>query len=541
MGSAVNTVPAQTGSESSTGTAAARPNPVAFETLVTVTGARPSSEGTRDLFTEETRTILVFVDGAVIQLESPVNEGQLLFVTNKKSHEEIVCQVLRKKKFGATAACYVELQFTEEKPKYWGVAFPKGKQRGAEFTVAEHVAAEKTTEPEAGAAPAPHDDKDVEELKTQVEELRKQQAELEKRNEVEAKAQAASAETLQAAGESTKSVDPAPEVRTEKNVQGSASGGEALLMPRVESEKATVPGWAVAMALPTQAKGEAREAAASETDSLPKPELDFSRVSSAATPEEIAARASLKVAPWREKARIAGLVVMLGALGFFAYPRVEPYVSSMIKKAGARNRPASTPTPKPAAAQPELAPGGGLAKGTNAAVPSAAPANANNAKAVGGRGKEETAASPAPAGLSEVKEKAPEPRVIEGAAVRKASGASGRAEKKTPVRETAGEAAVSAVEVAPADAPMTPAKLFHAAQPVYPPDAMRRYITGDVKAELVVDATGRVGEVKVISGPSALRDAALVALKKYEYAPATQGGKAVASKATAVVKFWFNP
>ena len=126
-----------------------RPNPVAFETAVNVTGARPSSEGARDLFTEETRTILVFVDGAVIQLTSPVSEGQLLFLTNKKSNEEVVCQVLHKRRFGA-AACYVELQFTEEKPNYWGVAFPKGKKQSAAFTAAEHVAAEKTTEQAAG-------------------------------------------------------------------------------------------------------------------------------------------------------------------------------------------------------------------------------------------------------------------------------------------------------------------------------------------------------------------------------------------------------
>jgi protein TonB len=80
-----------------------------------------------------------------------------------------------------------------------------------------------------------------------------------------------------------------------------------------------------------------------------------------------------------------------------------------------------------------------------------------------------------------------------------------------------------------------------AATPVYPPEAMRSYITGDVKAEVVVEASGRVGEVKVVSGPKALREAAVAALKQYEYAPATQGGRAVESKAVVVVKFWFNP
>jgi len=86
-----------------------------------------------------------------------------------------------------------------------------------------------------------------------------------------------------------------------------------------------------------------------------------------------------------------------------------------------------------------------------------------------------------------------------------------------------------------------PAKLIKAATPVYPPDAMRNYITGDVKLEAMVEANGRVGMVKVLSGPGSLRDAAVEALKRYQYSAATQGGKAVASKVMATVKFWFNP
>jgi len=57
----------------------------------------------------------------------------------------------------------------------------------------------------------------------------------------------------------------------------------------------------------------------------------------------------------------------------------------------------------------------------------------------------------------------------------------------------------------------------------------------------VVQASGKVGAVKVISGPASLRDAAVEALKQYEYAAATQGGKAVESRVMVVVKFWFNP
>jgi len=38
-----------------------------------------------------------------------------------------------------------------------------------------------------------------------------------------------------------------------------------------------------------------------------------------------------------------------------------------------------------------------------------------------------------------------------------------------------------------------------------------------------------------------LRQAAVDALKQYEYAPATQGGRAVPAHVNVTVKFWYNP
>ena len=49
------------------------------------------------------------------------------------------------------------------------------------------------------------------------------------------------------------------------------------------------------------------------------------------------------------------------------------------------------------------------------------------------------------------------------------------------------------------------------------------------------------GRDEDFGGAEALRQAAKDALKQYEYAPATQGGKAVASKLVVTVKFWFDP
>jgi len=73
-----------------------KPQPVALEVPVTVNGAR-TVEGSdkREPFSETTKTVLVFGNGAVIRLGSPVAPGQLLFLTNEKTKKEVVCQVVK--------------------------------------------------------------------------------------------------------------------------------------------------------------------------------------------------------------------------------------------------------------------------------------------------------------------------------------------------------------------------------------------------------------------------------------------------------------
>ena len=202
MSSAANI--AGTESHTSEGNGKPRPNPVALEVMVNVTGAKPQvAGGARDLFFEETSTVLVFKDGAVIRLAAPVEVGQLLFLTNRKSNQEVVCQVLRTRSFKQDSV-FVELQFTEERTDYWGVAFPEEKRGGAEFRAVEHVQAEATTAARVDAPVAPHSAEDVNQLKEEVEALRDQLVVLEKKNveEVAAKAMAdAAAERDKAARE----------------------------------------------------------------------------------------------------------------------------------------------------------------------------------------------------------------------------------------------------------------------------------------------------------------------------------------------------
>jgi TonB family protein len=102
----------------------ARLQPAAVEIPVTVNGAR-TVHGTdkREPFSENTQTVLVFANGAVVRLSSAVAPGQLLFLTNEKSKKEVVCQVVKSKN-DRNVSGYVELEFTEAAPGFWGMRFP---------------------------------------------------------------------------------------------------------------------------------------------------------------------------------------------------------------------------------------------------------------------------------------------------------------------------------------------------------------------------------------------------------------------------------
>jgi hypothetical protein len=125
----VLTVTPQTGARPSTtgvlsGETANKTQPVALEVAVSVNGAR-TVEGSdkREPFSEATKTVLVFGNGAVIRLNSSVAAGQLLFLTNEKTKKEVVCQVVKSKNYRNVSG-YVELEFTEPVIGFWGMRFP---------------------------------------------------------------------------------------------------------------------------------------------------------------------------------------------------------------------------------------------------------------------------------------------------------------------------------------------------------------------------------------------------------------------------------
>jgi TonB family protein len=84
---------------------------------------------------------------------------------------------------------------------------------------------------------------------------------------------------------------------------------------------------------------------------------------------------------------------------------------------------------------------------------------------------------------------------------------------------------------------VVPAKLLHSMPAQYPAMARQLHVEGAVVLDLSVDASGAVKDVKVVSGPPLLRPAAMDAVRRWRYQPATLGDKPVSSTETVKVDF----
>jgi TonB family protein len=553
--SAVNTITPSEETVAKLQPLASGAHPLALEIAVNVAGARPASaSGQRDLFSEDTSTVLISENGAVIRLAAAVVTGQLLFLTDKRTNSEMVCQVVRKRTFRPTE-CYVELEFTEPAPDFWGLQIPAKPVSLAQLETAQGVESAEPTVDDAPAKPTATPGQGVAELKHEVESLREQIRLL-----PQAKAEAAKAEAEAALQQSAKRAEAAEQARikppattpappaalaplppnppavTSAPTSGKAPGAVAGAAPDVAAKPL------VRMALPKMTP--AKEAGAKDSEAvdpldclLPKPNLDFSAAPAPGGTSERRSHYDIHK-PIRVGIGKFGLALFSGLLlavvlvaawymNWLPLPPLGGIAQSIhltnSKKVESDN--AHTVTPE-LMGETSSQPVGGTVETAGepnteapAPVPSA-PANPAAPKV------NRTAASATSPGRASAKEKDRSARSLR-------NGTSGATPSPT--------IQLASPEPAASDAVLVPPKLLKSASPVYPPGAMREYITGDVRVDVLVEPDGRIGAMKILAGPVPLRQAAMDALKQYEYAPATQGGRAVAAHITVTVKFWFNP
>ena len=80
-------------------------------------------------------------------------------------------------------------------------------------------------------------------------------------------------------------------------------------------------------------------------------------------------------------------------------------------------------------------------------------------------------------------------------------------------------------------------KLIYSPSPLYPVIARAQNVQGVVVIDALVDATGKVTEMEVLSGPMSLRQAATEAVRKWKYLPARLDGQPIAMHANLNISF----
>jgi TonB family protein len=513
-------------------------NSVAHEAAVIATGARPGKTGDRELFTEETTTVLVFENGGVLRLSAAVAPGQLLFLTNKATRREVVAQVTRKRDFKPTS-CYVEVEFSEPSPGFWGIEFPATPQL-VPATVQQKEAAElvrsaKVISGKASApAPSTHE---VTALKHEVEALREQLKLLQ--------TQAATAIPSAPANAPAPLVIPdpppnpvPPEARPEQSLSQSpaipdvSSEGPSNLPSEASEAQPSHPAMAPpeSFALPIEPGG-----SFSETISAPKPAIRINR-SAKSRPT---AGGSLRAKPLL--IALLSAATLLAALGVAWYFQWIPGLT--------QPKPVSAGASPVSAAQPAPASGAVPSKTESVANPvsptlpaesktSAPPAAQADGVQLAPAGESSAPSTlfksaPSVAADASVDPVAPQERA------QSAQVSLQRAAPRAALKTAASPAALPSQGVA-----TVPPKLIKSVRAIASPNALEYFEhdkTATVTLDAVVDASGRVRSMKVLSGPTSLRESAINALKQYRYEPATLRGKPVAAHVTVPVKFLFEP
>ena len=495
-------------------------NAAAREIRVEVTGARGGGvSGERELFTEPATTVLVFEKGGVIRLTAAVAPGQLLFLTNEDSQREVVAQVMRKRVYRPTE-CYVEFEFTEPTPGFWGMEFSAATallpQDEKVTAAAEMISSAETTDDEPEAAP-PRSSEEVEALKKEVEALRSQLSQLQTQ-----------AEPAQA--EPTGAIFKSPSMPPVDTRVSQPPKPEAL---SYQSEKAP---WTELSADVAPMEGEPKPTRVYSADpDLVKPALVFRK---SMLPPKRSFRARGQFTPGFRSGmlRLAVLSGVLAALvAFVWFKRWLPWMHQSTKFSVSTFAAGVTTKVAPETSAPGSA---SLATGT-------AKANTGVNESLSAKGTTPGSSNESPAEVAAGNENATGAyEVVQKPAAREKGRPAASTEKISPVRSVPGkESLTKTLAVAPSlpsNGRFVPPKLVQSERAVASLDDLHDFETGSVMIDAIIDTAGNVTSPTVLSGPPSLRKPALAALKNYKYVPAVQNGQPVAAHVSIKIQFHFE-
>jgi TonB family protein len=507
----------------------------AREIPVTIQGSQ-IMDGTdrRELFTETTRTALIFDNGAAINLKARVASGQSLFLRNELSGREILCRVIEAPPPGETGC--TDLEFTIHDPDFWNV---HGEPGAAASGLAETLDEAPTAAPENGTRA---DTAPPLENATSAESA----ASAESAPAIEGAVAAASIQqepSVAAAGESS---EPAAALPTAVPQTQEIPGLSALLaegaapaeppnaspaddVKEAEQLAGIVAKYARALAKRASAKHAEKEAeqqaaaqGAPQDDAIPAP---TSKKAFSVLAFRLHAIRELTVRNNKITLAIIGCIVIGAALGVawdvtgMLYPESRVSLASIARmphspthgKAGPAKAAASAKPGKPAAA---------TAQAAKIQPPAVAKAPA-------------VQMAKSPAAAAEVPSPARIPKASEDSSAMLTS----RMEESPNGLDTepAGDAKIR--KHGPSAPELIPAKIVSQYQPYLPKWAKDLDLQGVVTLDAVIDEKGNLKAMKVLSGPRALESAAEGAVGLWLFEPAQLNGKPTTTHMTLTVEF----
>ncbi|HXW56864.1 MAG TPA: TonB family protein [Candidatus Cybelea sp.] len=573
----------------------ARADAVSLDVAVKVHGSRPASASSgaspqTERFEEQTSTMIVFAKGGVLRMTTPVTSGQMLVVTNLKSRQDAICRVVNVRSF-PNMPSYVEVEFTQPQPGYWGVHFSSETASAAQGSSSKpSMAQEKETSldrpPEASELPAA---------------LRKT---LSPRPAVQTPEPSAkpvpappssyarpgspfvaigTTEEVQPAAAATSIAHPrrtgpeleeSPKNDLRKRSVLDTSTEEASSENRLVTRSSDAPD-VEEIDRAIRALGGHGSGSTVASDRPAAPELFGTRLGREA--EQITSPAGHR--NWVLVATCAGLALAAVAGGVWYFRHSAATVTTgqglEAKPAPAAVQPAAEPSPTPPVVQPEqtaspltrppspVESSEPLAQKTEVVSstkgkPKEEPRTqreshiASDDRTAQPKGEEASPAkAPAPSS-AQPSDPTPGPALAPQAnahplwsehAVDTAQVPSVEGSAQTGPGELPGVGSGVALPPPPGDTPVhvggkiREPQLISNPMPAYPDLAKQAHVEGDVVIETEIDKTGSVAGMRVLSGPIALRSAALDALRRWKYKPSQLDGQPVAVQMLVTIKF----
>lgn len=551
------------------------------------TGA--GAHGATETYQEETCTLIVFPQGAVLRSSTSLSPGQNLVLKNQKTNQEVPCRVANLRSYSTG---YVEIEFTRPAPGFWGIIFPSEASKSPKQAATPSPAPAVTPVHKAlTSLPRPAFSKDMA--------ARTFSAKASKPERPPAappapaavppkiKEQPVEPETTALAARPLVKEQPVslPTSFTPHPTQASSFSAPSSY------DQETLPVVDLVAIKPPVGKASARSDRAAGTAALPGSlgsleekehwsTLSYGRFSSFQvldakddTRDDFSLGAPSPVRE-RDPRRIliligaATLVLALGTGAFFLRRH-----TSKTAVTAASFSPATTPVleqPNPAVKQQNTA------QQQAAASPSAespeTPLPPPPSVKPGSQPGKQTPAETTEVVVSQPKNKAPaaaEPaqKTFFKLAPHAAAPQRASVSRETPVPPALGDEAAASpaglgisngimpgalqsdAAVLPPPPEKTPERiggevklpqLLHMVPPSYPPAAKQTNLQGEVTIQASIDTTGKVADAKVISGPMLLRQAAMDAVRRWKYEPATLDGKPVPMQVVVKVRFRLN-